>query len=61
MSMTGYVELQEREFEIEKRFGYHAVKHQSFVGVSYLMKCTAPSQAIRPAPQPSMDQPSGAI
>ena len=32
--MTAYVELQEREFELEK-FGYEAVKHQKAVGAGY--------------------------
>lgn len=32
--LKAYVELQEREFELEKQ-GYSAAKHQSFVGVSY--------------------------
>ncbi len=32
--MTAYSRLQEREFEHEKA-GYHAVKHQSFVGTGY--------------------------
>jgi isocitrate lyase len=33
--MTGYVHLQEREFEREHDSGYRAVKHQAFVGTGY--------------------------
>jgi isocitrate lyase len=33
--MFAYSRLQEREFEMEKKFGYRAVKHQSFVGAGY--------------------------
>ena len=33
--MTAYSRLQEREFENERLAGYHAVKHQRFVGASY--------------------------
>ncbi|MBI3949313.1 MAG: isocitrate lyase [Acidobacteria bacterium] len=33
--MTGYVQLQEREFERERESGYRAVKHQTFVGTGY--------------------------
>ena len=32
--MAGYSELQEREFELQKK-GFRAVKHQSFVGTGY--------------------------
>ncbi len=32
--MTAYVDLQQKEFELEKR-GYRAVKHQEFVGTGY--------------------------
>jgi isocitrate lyase len=33
--MTAYSRLQEREFENERLAGYHAVKHQRFVGAGY--------------------------
>jgi len=33
--MLAYSRLQEREFEMEKKHGYRAVKHQSFVGAGY--------------------------
>lgn len=33
--MTAYSRLQEREFELERLWGYQAVKHQSFVGAGY--------------------------
>ncbi|HOA74528.1 MAG TPA: isocitrate lyase [Phycisphaerae bacterium] len=49
--MTGYVGLQQREFELERDDGYSAVKHQRFVGTRYFdevasvvsggMTCTA--------------------
>lgn len=33
--MHAYSELQEHEFELEKKHGYQAIKHQHFVGASY--------------------------
>ena len=33
--MLAYSALQEREFELEKKHGYRAIKHQSFVGAGY--------------------------
>jgi isocitrate lyase len=33
--MAAYTRLQEKEFAMEKEFGFQAVKHQSFVGVNY--------------------------
>ncbi len=33
--MTGYVRLQEREFELEREHGYNAVLHQHFAGTGY--------------------------
>ncbi len=33
--MAAYVDLQQKEFEFEKLYGYKAVKHQSFVGTGY--------------------------
>jgi isocitrate lyase len=33
--MTAFVQVQEREFEMEKTMGFRAVKHQSFVGAGY--------------------------
>ncbi|HAJ34608.1 MAG TPA: isocitrate lyase [Chloroflexi bacterium] len=33
--MAAYTRLQEKEFAMEKEYGFSAVKHQSFVGVSY--------------------------
>lgn len=33
--MLAYSRLQEREFEMERQYGYTAVKHQSFVGAGY--------------------------
>jgi isocitrate lyase len=33
--MAAYSQLQEREFALEEREGYSAVKHQSFVGAGY--------------------------
>ncbi len=34
-AMTAYARLQDREFELQKSDGYHAVKHQSFVGTGW--------------------------
>lgn len=36
--MTAFTKLQEEEFELEKKFGFKAVKHQSFVGTGYFDK-----------------------
>ena len=36
--MTAFTRLQEEEFELEKKFGFRAVKHQSFVGTGYFDK-----------------------
>jgi isocitrate lyase len=33
--MTAYTRLQEKEFTLEREFGFTAVKHQSFVGAGY--------------------------
>jgi isocitrate lyase len=33
--MAAYTRLQEKEFAMEKEFGFSAVKHQTFVGVNY--------------------------
>jgi isocitrate lyase len=33
--MCAYSRLQQKEFEMEHRYGYKAVKHQSFVGAGY--------------------------
>jgi len=33
--MLAYSHLQEHEFDMERKFGYRAVKHQSFVGAGY--------------------------
>lgn len=33
--MSAYVAFQEKEFELEKKFGYKAIKHQRFVGAGY--------------------------
>ena len=33
--MAAYAELQDRELDVQKRHGYAAVKHQSFVGTGY--------------------------
>ena len=33
--MAAYTRLQDKEFAMEKEHGFSAVKHQSFVGVSY--------------------------
>ncbi len=33
--MVAYAGLQDHEFELEERYGYRAVKHQSFVGAGY--------------------------
>ncbi|OLS28945.1 MAG: Isocitrate lyase [Candidatus Heimdallarchaeota archaeon LC_2] len=33
--MRGYVELQNKEFDAEKKYGFKAVKHQTFVGAGY--------------------------
>jgi isocitrate lyase len=33
--MTAYSRLQQREFEMEKRHGFGAIKHQTFVGAGY--------------------------
>jgi len=34
-AMAAYARLQDREFELQRRDGYAAVKHQSFVGTGY--------------------------
>lgn len=33
--MAAYSRVQEKEFEMEKKFGFSAVKHQRFVGTGY--------------------------
>ena len=33
--MAAYSQLQEHEFQLERKLGYSAVKHQSFVGAGY--------------------------
>jgi isocitrate lyase len=33
--MCAYSRLQQKEFEMDKRYGYTAIKHQSFVGAGY--------------------------
>jgi isocitrate lyase len=33
--MAAYARLQDREFDLQKKHGYQAVKHQSFVGTGY--------------------------
>ncbi len=33
--MAAYARLQEQEFELERTYGYRAIKHQSFVGTGY--------------------------
>ena len=33
--MASYAALQDKEFELQKRLGYEAIKHQSFVGTGY--------------------------
>ncbi|RMI05088.1 MAG: isocitrate lyase, partial [Calditrichaeota bacterium] len=33
--MAAYSRLQEKEFELERQFGFRAIKHQSFVGAGY--------------------------
>jgi isocitrate lyase len=33
--MTAYSRLQEKEFDLEDKFGFRAIKHQSFVGAGY--------------------------
>jgi isocitrate lyase len=33
--MAAYARVQEREFEMERQYGYAAAKHQSFVGAGY--------------------------
>ena len=35
IGMLAYAELQEREFEMAEKYGYSAVRHQSFVGTGY--------------------------
>lgn len=35
IGMTAFTKLQELEFELEKNYGFRAVKHQSFVGTGY--------------------------
>ncbi len=39
--MLAYARLQDREFELEARLGYRAVKHQSFVGTGYFDQITS--------------------
>jgi len=34
-AMSAYARLQDREFQLQKSAGYHAVKHQSFVGTGW--------------------------
>lgn len=34
-AMSAYARLQDREFQLQKEAGYHAVKHQSFVGTGW--------------------------
>lgn len=38
LGMTAFTKLQELEFELEKEFGFKAVKHQTFVGTGYFDK-----------------------
>ncbi len=38
--MAAYAQLQDREFELERKLGYHAIKHQSFVGTGYFDEIT---------------------
>ena len=38
--MPAYTRLQQREFELQERHGYGAVKHQSFVGAGYFDQVT---------------------
>src|SRR5262249_23836161 len=38
--MTAYSRLQEKEFKSEAQHGYHAVKHQNFVGTGYFDSLT---------------------
>jgi isocitrate lyase len=33
--MLAYAKIQAREFQMERDWGYRAVKHQSFVGAGY--------------------------
>lgn len=33
--MAAYSRFQQHEFELEHRYGYKAIKHQSFVGAGY--------------------------
>ena len=35
MGCTRIAEFQEKEFELEKDYGYTAIKHQRFVGAGY--------------------------
>ena len=47
-SMAAYARLQDREFELQKRAGYAAVKHQSFVGIGYfdeIARCVSDGQS----------------
>jgi len=33
--MSAFVQLQEKEFQMEREAGFRAIKHQSFVGAGY--------------------------
>ncbi|CAN5426101.1 isocitrate lyase [soil metagenome] len=35
MGMTAFTKLQEKEFKMEKQYGFKAIKHQAFVGTGY--------------------------
>jgi isocitrate lyase len=46
--MAAYARVQATEFEREAKEGYHAVKHQRFVGTSYfdqIVQCVASGKA----------------
>ena len=57
--MAAYTKLQEKEFELERTLGYHAVKHQSFVGAGYfdeIQKIITGGQAATTAMDGSTEQ-----
>jgi len=58
-AMAAYAKLQDREFEEQKRHGYGAVKHQSFVGTGYfdeIAKCVSAGESSTAALKDSTEE-----
>ena len=58
-AMAAYARLQDREFEVQKRSGYAAVKHQSFVGTGYfdeVARCVSDGQSSTAALRDSTEE-----